>query len=118
VGDRRPTASLGRDLFGPARRAPAAAVVVRPGGLRIDRDRYRLIVDREHPNAPIIEPAFPGAGVPATVPAGTFAVDEAPLLLQNVLTLSWLLEHDRIWNDALLAASAPGGLASGAMLER
>jgi hypothetical protein len=45
VGDHRPTAALGGDLFGPPRNGSRTAFAVQPGGLRFDRDGYSVMVD-------------------------------------------------------------------------
>jgi len=107
VGDDRPTAAVGSNLLGPARRAPAWAMAIRPGGLRFDRDGYSAFVDARLPDAEQIRPAFPAA-----------ARGEAPNLPTAAQLTAWvddwsyLIEHDRVWNPALLGQARQNEYAS------
>jgi len=103
VGDHRPTATVGRDLLGPARVSEATAVVVRPGGFRIDRAGHSLMIDRKRPAEPIYSGAFPG--VPADGSPQIFGPKEARMLSEQVFTFSFLIENDRIWRPEFLAAT-------------
>jgi hypothetical protein len=98
AGDRRPSAALGANLFGPPRASARSAVAVRPGGIRLDRDGYSVIVDARLPFRETTRPAFPGIAAPnREAPEVT-----ADRLTAIVDTWSYLIEHNRVWNDALL----------------
>jgi phosphoglycerol transferase MdoB-like AlkP superfamily enzyme len=100
VGDDRPTAAVGSDLFGPPRRGRRAALAVRPGGIRFDEGGYSVVVDARAPNGSEINrfaPETAGAS-PADLPTAT-------QLLQWVDGWSYLIEHDRVWNPAFLRKS-------------
>jgi sulfatase-like protein len=104
VGDDRPTAAVGTDLFGPARSAPRQALAIRPGGVRFDRGGWSVFVDARTPNGEEIRPSFqarpdvPGLPAPA-----------AAQVMEWVNTWSYLIERDRVWNPALLRKSPRGG---------
>jgi sulfatase-like protein len=104
VGDDRPTAAVGTDLFGAQRSAPRSVLAIRPGGLRLDRGGYSAFVDARTPNGEEIRPSFP---------AVSHDVDETPpsaaQLTEWVNTWSYLVERDRVWNPALLRKSSRGG---------
>jgi hypothetical protein len=97
VGDKRPSASLGGDLFAPPRSGVRGAIAVRPGGVRLDRGGYAYIVDARRPDQIIVKPAFPGyppAGPPDTVD---------PIALGDWTSeYSRLIERDRVWSDTFL----------------
>jgi len=97
VGDDRPTAALGSDLFGARRVARASAFAIRPGGLRFDRDGYSAIVDARIPNREEIRPSLTATprGLQPDLPS-------AAQLNEWVEDWSYLIEHDRVWNPALL----------------
>jgi len=97
VGDDRPTAAVGSNLLGPARRTPSWALAVRPGGLRFDRNGYSAFVDARLPDAEQIRPAFPN-GQRAAAPD----LPTAAQLIAWVDDWSYFIEHDRIWSPALL----------------
>jgi hypothetical protein len=101
VGDRRPSAALGRDLLGGLRTDDRAAFAVRPGGLRFDRSGYAVVVDARVPNRADIRVAFPGLIAPGSRP------DEitAARLTDWVTTWSFLIERNRVWNDTWLMPS-------------
>jgi phosphoglycerol transferase MdoB-like AlkP superfamily enzyme len=101
VGDRRPTAALGSDLFGPRRLARASAFAIRPGGLRFDRGGYSAIVDARLPNREQIRPSLTSAPRDARPDLPT-----ADQLNEWVDDWSYLIEHDRVWNPGLLERSA------------
>ena len=100
LGDDRPTAAVGSNLLGPARRAPPWAMAVRPGGLRFDRGGYSVFVDARLPNAGQVRPSFP-----------TGSRGEAPDLPSAAQITAWvndwsyLIEHNRVWNPALLGSA-------------
>ena len=97
VGDKRPSASLGGDLFAPPRNGVRSAVAVRPGGVRLDRDGYAYIVDARRPNQIIVKPAFPGYS-----PAAPAAAVDPIELGDWASEYSRLIERDRVWSDAFL----------------
>ena len=105
VGDDRPTAAVGGDLFGPARTSARAVLAIRPGGVRFDRGGYSAFVDARTPNGEEIRPSF------ATHAAGSSGatLPTAAQLMEWVDTWSYLIEHDRVWNPALLRRSTRGG---------
>jgi hypothetical protein len=98
VGDRRPSAALGRDLFGPPRGARPFAFAVRPGGLRFDRDGYAVMVDARRPNAATSRVAFPD--VAAASHASSISDITASRMTEWIAEWSYLIEHDRVWNQA------------------
>jgi hypothetical protein len=110
VGDDRPTAAVGTDLFGAPRSAPRSALAIRPGGLRFDRGGYSVFVDARTPNGEEIRPglhtadAAPGA-LDSHSRMPDSALPTAAQLAAWVNTWSYLVEHDRIWNPALLRKS-------------
>ena len=100
VGDARPTASLGGSLFRPPRGGKPSAVAIRPGGLRFDRDGYAVLLDARMPNVAAPHVAFPGL-----VPAGDAAAVAdvtAERLTDWITDWSYLIEKNRVWNDAFL----------------
>jgi sulfatase-like protein len=100
VGDRRPSAALGRDLFGPPRGAGPFAFAVRPGGLRFDRNGYAVMVDARMPNATITRVAFPDLAQP---PRSSSTSDiTATRMTDWIAEWSYLIEHDRVWNQELM----------------
>jgi arylsulfatase A-like enzyme len=99
VGDERPSASLGTNLFGPPRSGVRYALSVRPGGLRFDRDGYSVIVDARTPGVTLTSRSFPDS----LEPAGRTPADvDAAHLNEWVDAWSYLVEHNRVWNDAFL----------------
>ena len=102
VGDDRPTAAVGADLFGPPRTSGRTALAIRPGGVRFDRGGYSAFVDARTPNGEEIRPSFSGERVPRS---GDAPLPTAAQLMEWVDTWSYLIEHDRIWNPALLHRS-------------
>jgi len=101
VGDDRPSAALGRDLFGAPRRALPAALAVRPGGLRFDRGGYAIMVDARAPNLATRFVPFPGVLAPGA-PDMVAEVD-AVRLTDWVTAWSYLIEKNRVWNASFLA---------------
>ena len=100
VGDNRPTAALGGNLFGPPRSGSRTAFAVRPGGLRFDRDGYSVMVDARTPNIAATRLAFPGLLRPGTPPP---ASDVNPTRLTEwVNDWSYLIEKNRVWNESFL----------------
>jgi len=100
VGDRRPSAALGSDLFGPPRNGMRSAMAVRPGGVRLDRDGASILVDARTPTLAISRVSFPGV-----MPATTAAVPlSAASLTDLVADWSYLIERNRVWSPAFLAA--------------
>jgi len=106
VGDDRPTAAVGADLFGPARTSGRAALAIRPGGVRFDRGGYSAFVDARTPNGEEIRPSFASS---ATAGPADAKLPSAAQLMEWVDTWSYLIERDRIWNPALLHRSTRGG---------
>ena len=102
VGDDRPSAALGHNLFSPPRTSVRTAIAVRPGGLRFDRDGYAVVVDARTPGRADTRVAFPGLVTPGAPPADVTAAR----LTDWIATWSYLIEHDRVWSDAFLAAPA------------
>ncbi|HJZ77606.1 MAG TPA: sulfatase-like hydrolase/transferase [Vicinamibacterales bacterium] len=103
VGDDRPTAAVGTDLFGPPRSAPRRTLAVRPGGVRLECGGYSVFVDARSPNGAEIRPSFqarPGA-VDRAMPT-------AAQVTEWVNTWSYLVERDRVWNPELLRKSSRG----------
>jgi arylsulfatase A-like enzyme len=100
VGDDRPTAAVGSNLLGAARRTPPWALAIRPGGVRFDRGGYSAFVDARVPRAGQIRPAFP-AGPRAAAPD----LPTAAQLTAWVDDWSYLIEQNRVWNPALLGST-------------
>ncbi|HMF96667.1 MAG TPA: sulfatase-like hydrolase/transferase [Vicinamibacterales bacterium] len=103
VGDDRPTAAVGTDLFGPSRSAPRSALAIRPGGVRVEREGYSVFVDARTPNGAEIRPSFQERAGSAAV-----APPDALQVMEWVNTWSYLVERDRVWNPALLRKSFRG----------
>jgi hypothetical protein len=101
IGDDRPTAALGSDLFGAPRVARPSAFAIRPGGLRFDRDGYSAIVDARVPNREEIRPSSTSQarGSHPDLP-------NAAQLNEWVDDWSYLIERDRVWSPALLDPKA------------
>ncbi len=100
VGDRRPSAALGRDLLHDDGRPKGRAVAIRSGGLRYETDRGGMFVDAVLPRGGIPSGGFP---TPAT---GTRGLDlEADELHGLVSIWTYLLERGEVWNPALLGAA-------------
>ena len=107
VGDDRPTAAVGADLFGVPRSSPRSVLAIRPGGVRFDRGGYSVFVDARTPNG---EESRPGLHAADSVPsAADSALPSAEQLVGWVNTWSYLVEHDRIWDPALLRKSIRAG---------
>jgi len=103
VGDKRPTASLGRNLLEKSDNVEPFAFAIRPGGVRFDRNGYSFILDHKSPNSIITQPAFP-----ALKPSQNKMQDRDKLntqLKQINSVFSYLLENNRLWNPELLKAS-------------
>src|SRR3954468_23951949 len=110
VGDDRPTAAVGTDLFGAPRAAASSVLAIRPGGLRFDRDGYSVFVDARTPNGEEIRPGLHGLDSPSGDPDPPIRNPQSALrnppsplptaaqLVAWVNTWSYLVEHDRIWN--------------------
>lgn len=101
VGDRRPSAALGSDLFGPPRNGKRTALAVRPGGLRLDRDGASMLVDARTPNVAINRAAFPGV---MPVEASSVPPASATWLTDVVADWSYLVERNRVWSPSFLGA--------------
>ena len=101
VGDERPSAALGADLLGDPRNGIRSAFAIRSGGLRFDRDGYSTMVDARVPNV-----AFTRVPFPQWLPPGP-APDDRPASATRQTNWandwSYLIEHNRVWNDTLLA---------------
>jgi hypothetical protein len=102
VGDRRPSAALGSDLFGPPRNGMRTAMAVRPGGLRLDRDGASVLVDARTPTLAISRVSFPGV-MPATAEGPPLS---ATSLTDLVSDWSYLIERNRVWSPSFLASSS------------
>jgi glucan phosphoethanolaminetransferase (alkaline phosphatase superfamily) len=100
VGDDRPTAAVGSNLFGPPRRGQRAALAVRPGGIRFDQSGYSVIVDARAPNGAEIS-----RFASSSAAASRRDLPTASQLLEWVDGWSYLIEHDRVWNPAFLRKS-------------
>jgi hypothetical protein len=100
VGDRRPSAALGSDLFGPPRNGMRSAMAVRPGGVRLDREGASILVDARTPTLAINRISFPGV-MPAT--ASTLPLSAASLT-DLVADWSYLIERNRVWSPSFLAS--------------
>jgi len=100
VGDTRPTAALGSDLFG-ARRVTPSVFAIRPGGLRFDRGGYSAMVDARMPNREEIRPSLTEAHRASRVDLPT-----ADQLTNWADDWSYLVEHDRVWDPGLLERRA------------
>jgi len=100
VGDRRPSAALGSDLFGPPRNGMRSAMAVRPGGIRLDREGASVLVDARTPTLAINRISFPGV-MPATASAMPLS---AASLTDLVADWSYLIERNRVWSPSFLAA--------------
>lgn len=100
VGDGRPSAALGGDLFGAPRGGGRSAVAIRPGGVRFDREGYSVLVDSRTPNIAATRVAFP-APHPAGIPP---SIDRARVmrLVDELTTWSYLIEKNRVWNGSFL----------------
>ena len=117
VGDDRPTAAIGTDLFGPPRSSPRSVLSIRPGGMRFDRGGYSVFVDARTPNGEEIRPGLhPADSTDSAVRDSQSAIRNpqsalptAAQLFGWVNTWSYLVEHDRIWNPALLRKSIRAG---------
>ncbi|MFP6640987.1 MAG: sulfatase-like hydrolase/transferase, partial [Myxococcota bacterium] len=105
VGDHRPSASIGRNMLGPGRAGAGTAVMVRPGGFRMDRKDRALIVDRKRPGVPIEYAAFPSE--PTDVAQAAFGAEDLDRLWDSVMTFSFLIEQDRLWDQEFLAKPKP-----------
>jgi arylsulfatase A-like enzyme len=101
VGDVRPSAALGDNLLGPPRNGVRTALAIRPGGVRFDRDGYSTMVDARTPNIAVTRALFPHRGPSAEPPTGPEA--SAARLAGWVNDWSYLVEHNRLWSDALLS---------------
>ncbi len=73
---------------------------MRPGGLRFDRDGYAIMVDARTPNIAVSRVAFPRLMPPGPSPLPVGG--SASQLTDWVTDWSSLIEHDRVWSDALL----------------
>lgn len=100
VGDYRPSGAVGRDLLGPGRGGEGAAIMVRPGGLRMDRQDRALILDRKRPGVPMEYVAFPREAHEET--DVVFGAEDLDRLWDSVMTFSFLIEENRLWNPAFL----------------
>jgi hypothetical protein len=100
VGDRRPSAALGSDLFGPPRNGMRSAMAVRPGGVRLDREGTSILVDARTPTLTISRVSFPGV-MPATASAAPLS---AASLTDLVADWSYLIERNRVWSPSFLAS--------------
>jgi hypothetical protein len=105
VGDGRPSASLGADLFGAPRGGGRSAVAIRAGGVRFDRDGYSVLVDARTPNVFATGVAFPGLLRAGARPS----IDRARVmrLVGQVTTWSYLVEKNRVWNGSFLQVGRP-----------
>ena len=101
VGDERPSAALGADLLGPPRNGVRTAFAIRSGGLRFDRDGYSTIVDARVPNVAFTRVPFPQLLPPGSPPENLST--SAARLISWVNDWSYLIEHNRVWSDTLLA---------------
>jgi hypothetical protein len=102
VGDDRPTAALGSDLFGPPRTLRRSVLSVRPGGLRFDRDGYCAMVDLRLPNGEDVRPS-----VAWMTPPRRPNLPTAAQLIEWVDDWSYLIERNRVWSEVLLHADPP-----------
>jgi hypothetical protein len=100
VGDRRPSAALGSDLFGPPRNGMRSAMAVRPGGVRLDREGASILVDARTPTLAISRVSFPGV-MPVTASAVPLS---AASLTDLVADWSYLIERNRVWSPSFLAS--------------
>jgi glucan phosphoethanolaminetransferase (alkaline phosphatase superfamily) len=100
VGDRRPSAALGSDLFGPPRNGMRSAMAVRPGGVRLDREGTSILVDARTPTLAISRVSFPGV-MPVTASAVPLS---AASLTDLVADWSYLIERNRVWSPSFLAS--------------
>lgn len=100
VGDTRPTAALGRDLFAEGGR-PKRAFAVRPGGVRLDENGATTLVDRRYVYGALRSASF-------ETRATAMRSDIGAALVRNAERWGRLVEQNRVWNPALLDAQEPG----------
>jgi len=112
VGDARPSAALGADLFGAPRGGGRSAVAIRPGGVRFDRDGYSVLVDARTPNVFATGVSFPGLLRAGARPL----IDRARVmrLVGQVTTWSYLIEKNRVWNRSFLLSNGARDGSNGA----
>lgn len=96
VGDNRPTASLGRNLFGPGKRQ-TRALAVRPGGIRIDLPGQAMLIDHRRTQSPWV---FDFGNSSPEDHEHAFPPGED--LLDIVNTWSYLIEQNRVWDPDFL----------------
>jgi hypothetical protein len=99
VGDVRPSAALGSDLFGPPRGTARQAFAIRPGGLRFDRGGYSIVVDLRAPNLVTTRVLFPHPLPPSGPPPADI---DALRMTGWANDWSYVVEKNRVWNDSLL----------------
>jgi phosphoglycerol transferase MdoB-like AlkP superfamily enzyme len=106
VGDTRPTASIGRDMLSSEPGREGIAVMVRPGGFRMDRKDRSAIIDRKRTGSFSAYDAFPkepGDGPDQT----SFDEEDLDRLWDSIMTVSFLIEQDRVWDPNFLDGSLP-----------
>ena len=107
LGDKRPIATTGTDLFADTPPELRTAIAIRPGGMRMDRDGYTLYVDSNNPQKfwwtrsfskqELKEPSEPG---------NPFTQKDALEVYDKVNYWSYLVEENRVWDPRLL--QSPG----------
>lgn len=96
IGDDRPTASLGHNLFKPERKQ-YYALAIRPGGIRIDISGQSMIIDHRRTQSPWIH-----VFGEYTHSNHNVSLPDSEQLLDIVNTWSYLIEQNRIWNPDFL----------------
>ncbi len=100
IGDHRPSAIMGTDLFAPLPQQQRTAIAIREGGFRIDRGDYSLYVSQNNPNAFWVAKSFePKAEFIPSLDGTPFQPEEPRKWHERIYYMSYLIEKNRVWSE-------------------
>ncbi len=110
VGDTRPNASMGMDLFADIPHSKRRAVAIRETGFRVDQGEHSLFVRTGDPKSFWVSRSFEKQATFSTSVEGTpFSPEDAAKWNDRIYYLSYLIENNRIWNERTFQQQAQGG---------
>ena len=106
IGDNRPAATMGTDLFENIAPGMRTAIAIREGGFRIDKGEYSLYVSQGHPETFWVAKSFAPKAEFNTSLAGTpFVPDEPGKWHDRIYYMAHLIEENRVWSERMFQDS-------------
>lgn len=119
VGDNRPLAVHGVNLFANIPSHRRTSVATYGGGYRMDKGDYSLYVSKWDPKDFFVCKSFqPDGPQKATLKGTPFSNEEARLLVERINYWSYLVEQNRVWDASFLRASENNAIPGEGMFKK